>query len=148
MSPVPIALCGKSSSMAASFARSMLPEYEDAVHRELPLLLKGEAFKPKSDIGADNEKAHNAHTTEGPRKPRAIMVGAGFSSEELDDMRKVEGADQVPWLFPDPLKSAGSMLTGPFLMTVIVKRVKSCLQSHGIMEGKEGKANGGEVLSF
>ncbi|KAK3630921.1 hypothetical protein LTR56_017194 [Elasticomyces elasticus] len=147
MAPVPIALCGKSSGMASSFAQSMLPEYEvvhhfqstTAAHKELPPLLRGEAFTPQSDVGTDA-------TSDKPRIPRAIMVGAGFSRSELAEMQKIEGAQNVPWLYPDPLKSAASTLSGPFLMTVIVKRVKSCLKSNGVVEGQETDSKG--TLSF
>jgi hypothetical protein len=134
MAPVPIALCGKNPNMASSFAQSMLPEYEGpyctastckasltqfsvvhhfqstaAARKELPALLRGEAFHPESDVGSD---ARSSHT--GERKiPRAIAVGLGFSKDEVDEMRKVEGADQVAWLYPDKLKSAASALAGP-----------------------------------
>ncbi|KAK3659464.1 hypothetical protein LTR56_001354 [Elasticomyces elasticus] len=160
MAPVPIALCGKSSGMASSFAQSMLPEYEGifdhiferrrrvqrglsaytlpvvhhfqstaAAHKELPPLLQGEAFTPQSDVGTDA-------TSDKPRIPRAIMVGAGFSRSELAEMQEIE----------DPLKSAASTLSGPFLMTVIAKRVKSCLRSNGVVEGQETDSKG--TLSF
>jgi hypothetical protein len=102
----------------------------ESARKELPPLLRGEAFTPESDVGTDAK-------SDKPRIPRAIMVGAGFSESELDDMRKIEGARNVPWLYPDPLKSAASTLSGPFLMTVIVKRVKSCLKSNGVVEGNE-----------
>ncbi|KAK4952443.1 hypothetical protein LTR10_009249 [Elasticomyces elasticus] len=170
MAPVPIALCGKSSGMASSFAQSMLPEYEGifdhiferrrrvqrglsaytlpvvhhfqstaAAHKELPPLLRGEAFTPQSDVGTDA-------TSDKPRIPRAVMVGAGFSRSELAEMQEIEGAQNVPWLYPDPLKSAASTLSGPFLMTVIAKRVKSCLKSNGVVEGQETDSKG--TLSF
>ncbi|KAK3066207.1 hypothetical protein LTR53_017539 [Teratosphaeriaceae sp. CCFEE 6253] len=128
--------------MAGSFAKSMLPEYEVVHHfpstaaarKELPPLLRGEPFTPESDVGAD---AHQSDSR--PRIPRAIMVGAGFSEAELDDMRAIEGGMSVPWLYPDPLKSAVSTLSGPFLMTVICKRVKACLKANGVVEGREGE---------
>ncbi|TKA33480.1 hypothetical protein B0A54_14657 [Friedmanniomyces endolithicus] len=71
------------------------------------------------------------------------MVGAGFSEIELDEMRKIDGAESVPWLYPDPLKSAASALSGPFLMMVIVRRVKGCLRANGIVEGQAGEGKGG-----
>ncbi|KAK5135347.1 hypothetical protein LTR08_005289 [Meristemomyces frigidus] len=138
MAPVPIALCGKSSGMAGSFSQSMLPEYEIVHHfqstaaarEELPPLFRGETVKPSSGVGSNVDSAES-------KKPRAVVVGAGFSRDELDEMRKIEGADSIPWLYPDALKSAASIVTGPFLMTVIVKRAKSCLQTNGVVEGKE-----------
>lgn len=78
--------------------------------------------------------------------PKAIVVGAGFSESELDEMRTIEGAQNLPWLFPDPLKSAASTLTGPFLMKVIVSRAKGCLQSNGLVEGNTPEAKG--IWSF
>ncbi|KAK0345602.1 hypothetical protein LTR91_005588 [Friedmanniomyces endolithicus] len=147
MAPIPIALCGKSSGMAGSFAKSMLPEYEvihhfpstSAAHAELSPLLRGEIFTPQSSVGTDSHRPH----TDKPRIPRAIMVGAGFSESELDEMRQIEGAESVPWLYPDPLKSAASALSGPFLMMVIVRRVKGCLRANGVVEGQEGGAKSG-----
>ena len=161
MAPIPIALCGKSSSMAQSFASSMLPEYESkhstpksngaptdrqtvthhfqstsAVHQELPPLLSGSTIRPSSGVGS------NAESDE-VKIPRAIVVGAGFSRSELDEMRQIEGAQDLPWLYPDPLKSAASMLSGPFLMSVIVKRAKSCLKSNGLEDSKESTTEPG-----
>ncbi|EMC94947.1 hypothetical protein BAUCODRAFT_25094 [Baudoinia panamericana UAMH 10762] len=144
MAPIPIALCGKSSSMATSFSDSMMPEYKvvhhfqstGAVHKELPLLMSGKPFTPESDVGYESD-------AEKRRIPRAVMVGAGFSEAELEDMRKVEGAEKLPWLFPDALKTAASTLSGPFLMDVIVRRVKGCLRYNGLEEGKEGDIKGG-----
>ncbi|KAK4550391.1 hypothetical protein LTR36_003358 [Oleoguttula mirabilis] len=139
MAPVPIALCGKSSSMAGSFVDSMLPEYEivhhfqdtAAVHKDLPPLLRGERATPSSNAGS------NSNADQPTKIPKAVVVGAGFSEAELDEMRTTEGAQSLPWLYPDPLKSAASMLTGPFLMKVIVKRVKGCLKANGLVEGQE-----------
>jgi len=54
-------------------------------------------------------------------------------------MRQIKGADSIPWLYPDPLKTAVTPLAGPFIMTVIVKRAKSCLQSLGLEEKEDGK---------
>ena len=102
----------------------------DAARKELPPLFRGENVKPSSGVGSNVD-------SEDCKVPRAVVVGAGFSRDELDEMRTIEGADSVPWLYPDPIKSAGSILTGPFLMTVIVKRAKSCLQTNGVAEGKE-----------
>ncbi|KAK0946425.1 hypothetical protein LTR29_002187 [Friedmanniomyces endolithicus] len=130
--------------MAGSFAKSMLPEYEvihhfpstSAAQTELPLLLRGSLLTPRSSVGT------NSHASQ-PQIPRAIMVGAGFSEIELDEMRKIDGAESVPWLYPDPLKSAASALSGQFLMMVIVRRVKGCLRANGVVEGEEREGKGG-----
>lgn len=42
-------------------------------------------------------------------------------------------------LDPDMLKTAGTVLTGAFMMAMIVKRAKSSLQSNGLVEGKESE---------
>lgn len=89
-------------------------------------------MKPLSGVGT------NAQTDQ-LKIPQAIMVGRGFSEAELDEMRTAEGARTVPWMYPDPLKSVASMVSGPFLLDVITKRSKACLQSHGLEEGKEVK---------
>lgn len=66
-----------------------------------------------------------------------MVVGRGFSESELQEMRKLEGAHTLPWLYPDPLKSMASTLSGPFLLDAIAKRTKACLGSHGVAEGKD-----------
>jgi len=102
--------------------------------------MRGEKVKPDSGVGSNADSAET-------KIPQAMFVGAGFSESELDDMRKIEGAHDLPWLYPDPVKSALSTLSGPFLMKVIVKRVKSCLETNGLVEGKEPESRGG-IWSF
>ncbi|RMY35499.1 hypothetical protein D0866_04556 [Hortaea werneckii] len=138
MAPIPIGLCGKSSGMASAFSQKLLPEYEIVhhfqstaeVHKQLPALLKGEPIKPASGVGS------NADTLS-TQIPSAMVVGRGFCESELEDMRKLQGADTLPWLYPDPLKSMASTLSGPFLLDAIAKRTKACLGAHGLAEGKD-----------
>ena len=63
----------------------------DAVSEELPKLLNGEQVKPQSGEGTNAE-------SDKTRIPKAIIVGAGFSRVELDEMREVKGATSLPWL--------------------------------------------------
>ncbi|RMX89504.1 hypothetical protein D0869_00824 [Hortaea werneckii] len=155
MAPIPIGLCGKSSGMASAFSRKLLPEYQIVslkvvhhfqstaeVHKQLPALLKGEPIKPASGVGTN---ADNPST----QIPLAMVVGKGFSESELEEMRKLEGADTLPWLYPDPLKSMASTLSGPFLLDAIAKRTKACLGAHGVAEGKDvGREERGKVYYF
>lgn len=66
-----------------------------------------------------------------------MVVGRGFSESELQEMRTLEGALTLPWLYPDPLKSMVSTLSGPFLLEAIARRTKACLGAHGVAEGKD-----------
>jgi hypothetical protein len=75
------------------------------------------------------------------------MVGASFSEAELEDMRNIPGGETVPWLYSDPLKSVGSVLTGPLLLQNIASRVKACLEANGVVEGAKVKGKG-EILRF
>ncbi|RMY34686.1 hypothetical protein D0865_14116 [Hortaea werneckii] len=145
MAPIPIGLCGKSSGMASAFSQKLLPEYETnpsivkvvhhfqstaEVHKQLPALLKGEPIQPASGVGTNVD-------TPSTQIPLAMVVGRGFSESELEEMRTLQGADTLPWLYPDPLKSMASTLSGPFLLDAIAKRTKACLGSHGVAEGKD-----------
>ncbi|KAH9840476.1 allantoate permease [Teratosphaeria destructans] len=126
--------------MATSFTENLLPEYDIVHHfdsvasarQELPSLLRGEAVKPQSGVGS------NFHASQ-PCIPKAIVVGAGFSEDEVGELRKIEGANTLPWLYPDTVRSVGSILTGPFLLDSIASRVKSCLQANGIVEDQEAQ---------
>ena len=89
-------------------------------------------MKPQSGLGTNAE-------SEKIQAPKAIIVGAGFSKEELEDVRGCDGGDTVPWLYPDPVKSAGSMIRGPWLLSHIATRAKQCMQSNGLVEGKENE---------
>jgi hypothetical protein len=114
-----------------------------AVAAELPSLLKGQTVKPSSGLGKNAE-------SEKSQAPKAIVVGAGFSRSELGEMRELEGAKSVPWLYPDMTKMAGTgvrTLFGGDFMTSIVNRAKSSMQSHGLVEGKESEVKP-EVWGF
>jgi hypothetical protein len=106
-----------------------------AVQNELPFLLKGQDVKPSSGLGS------NVNTTK-PVAPKAIIVGAGFSRQELDEMRLLEGCKDVPWLYPAASKMAQTGLGAVFgkdFMTSIIERAKTTMQKHGLVEGKEGE---------
>lgn len=157
--PIPVALCGKNPIMASHFTEVMGLEYygraanlttnihsslitnlvshvfhhPSAVSSELPGLLRGDAVKPSSDLGT-NASADKTIA------PKAVIVGAGFSRSELDQMLKLEGAGSIPWLYPSALKMAqtgASTLFGGDFMSSIVNRAKSTMREHGLVEGKE-----------
>ena len=79
--------------------------------------------------------------------PKAIIVGAGFSKVELNDIRSCEGGKSIPWLYPDPLKSAKTPFFGPFFMSYIVRRAKNCMEHNGLVDGKLDQVKP-EVWSF
>ncbi|KAM0712521.1 hypothetical protein Q7P37_011618 [Cladosporium fusiforme] len=146
MAPIPVALCGKNPNMAASFANhsAMGPEYHVvhvfhtplAVQTELPPLLLGKNIKPSSNLGS-NATSNQAEA------PKAIIVGAGFSRQELDVMRMLEGCETLPWLYPSPAKMAQTGLGAVFgkdFMTSIIERAKSAMVQNGLVEGREGES--------
>lgn len=101
----------------------------------MPLLLRGEHIKPSSGLGT------NANATQSVA-PKAVIVGAGFSKEELDEMRQMQGCKNLPWLYPSPLKMAGtgfSALVGKDFMASVIERSKATMKQNGLVEGKEGR---------
>ncbi|GAB7364108.1 hypothetical protein MBLNU230_g4660t1 [Neophaeotheca triangularis] len=152
MAPIAVALCGKSPSMATSFLPAMQPEYEithvfhtpSAVKSELPSLIANLPTKPSSGLGSNAENAIS-------KPPRAIIVGAGFSRAELDDMKTCAGGGSVPWLYPDTLKMAATPLHAMAeggVIGHIADRAKTVLREKGLVEGSEGEGRGGEVWTF
>jgi hypothetical protein len=104
-----------------------------AVQNELPFLLKGQDIQPSSGLGS------NANTSK-PVVPKAIIVGAGFSRKELDEMRLLEGSKDVPWLYPAASKMAQTglgALVGKDFMTSIIERAKATMKKNGLVEGEE-----------
>lgn len=90
-------------------------------------------IKPSSNLGT-NASADKTIA------PKAIIVGAGFSRSELDQMLKLDGAKEIPWLYPSALKMAqtgASTMFGGDFMSSIVNRAKSTMREHGLVEGQE-----------
>lgn len=113
-----------------------------AVQNELPFLLQGQDVKPSSGLGSNASGKSTA--------PKAIIVGAGFSRKELDEMRLLQGCRDLPWLFPAAYKMAGTGLSvalGKDFMTSIIERSKATLKQNGLVEGKEGEVKP-DVWSF
>lgn len=101
----------------------------------MPLLLRGENVKPSSGLGTNAGASQSV-------APKAVIVGAGFSKEELDEMRQMQGCEDLPWLYPSPIKSAGtgfSALVGKDFMASVVERSKATMKQNGLVEGKEGQ---------
>jgi hypothetical protein len=100
---------------------------------ELTALLNGEHVRPLSGLGSNTDA-----TT--PTTPRAIIVGAGFTRSELDEMRNILNGDSVPWLYPGVVGMASTAMAamrGNF-MESIVNRAKSTMKKNGLVEGNEG----------
>jgi len=142
MSPIPVLLCGKSPTLASSFAKSLLPNYE-VVHichslaaglREIPQVLRGVPVSSESDIGSNVESGKSTI-------PEAVIVGKGFSEEEVNELRNAEGVQNVPWLIPDDKKMTWTRIGkaaatgGVALPGIIAERVISCMREHGLVPG-------------
>lgn len=78
--------------------------------------------------------------------PKAVVIGKGFSEEEMDEIVKAgEAANKgkVAWLLPDDdkftayMKAKAILSVGTMLPTVIADRVKICLEEHGVKPGKD-----------
>lgn len=103
------------------------------------MLLRATPTHPSSNLGS------NASRSERDRRiPQAIIVGKGFSDEEVQEMRNIEGlAGKVPWLLPDTGKFTWTMMAkamataGTALPVVIAERAANCLKENGLAPGKE-----------
>lgn len=154
-SPIPILLCGKSSTLATTFSASLATlssDYEivhvihtvEAGLRELPVLLRGDRVEqPETQIACKHVR------------PQAIVVGKGYSDEEVEQLRRgVEGSGKVPWLLADDAKMTWTRIAkvavtaGTALPVVVAQRVIDCMQEHGIVPGKEWKVEDGTVWGF
>lgn len=160
MAPIPLAMCGKVTPHAQSFAQHMLPEYEivfrfssvDEYRSSISALMRGEPVNPSTGIGTNTDNPN-------PRIPVAMFVGGGFSAEELQDMMSAPEAKSLPWINPgeqgrQEVRAKGDLMSrehqtqgpGKGMMEIVVGRVKECLRSHGIVEGNEGwQGHGGEL---
>lgn len=57
-------------------------------------------------------------------------------------MRLMTGCKDLPWLYPSPMKMAGTglgALVGKDFMTSIIERSKATMKQNGLVEGKEGE---------
>ena len=103
------------------------------MRNELPLLLQGQDIKPSSGLGGN---ASNSKSV----APKAVIVGAGFSRTELDEMRLFPGCKDLPWLYPAGYKMAQTGLGAMFgkdFMTSIIERSKATMKENGLVKGKE-----------
>ena len=126
---IPIAMCGKMPHLAASFST----------------LMRGEKISsPQSSVGSNISQDRTS-----PEIPKAIFVGAGFTEEELQEMRLTPEGSNIPWLAPHPNRKDeaqkreqdGSPMS---MMEMIVSRVKRCLREQvGLVEGKEANVKPG-----
>lgn len=98
---------------------------------ELPLLVAGKSVSPESGLGSNL-------TSSEPLNPRLIFAGAGFSKEEVEEMRQIEALRTLPWLVAIP-KGAS-----PPPMQQIVIRVKAALATHGFVPRGALEKSGGE----
>lgn len=82
-------------------------------------------------------------------QPKAIVVGKGFSEEEMDKLRELVPAGNVPWLLPDDSKMTWTRIgkaagtAGLALPGIIAQRVIECMEEHGVVPGSDVKTEGG-----
>ncbi|KAF2122168.1 hypothetical protein BDV96DRAFT_594090 [Lophiotrema nucula] len=148
MGSIPVMLCGKNPTMASNFSDAMKPEYDvvhvchslEAFKTEIPALVnRTSPPKPSSGMGSNNDQAAHDYQV-----PKAIVVGKGFSEDEIKEMQSIESLKgKVVWLLPDTGKFTWGMIGkavvtgGTALPGVIAERAKKCLESNGMVAGKE-----------
>ncbi|KAH0340778.1 hypothetical protein KCU81_g6693, partial [Aureobasidium melanogenum] len=128
--PVPIALCGKSATMASSFSSALKPQGYEVVHtcHDLPTAKSSLPSLLSSSTG-----------------PVAVVIGKGFYESEMQEIietcKREKGAEKTVWLLPDDDKftafmkvkavaSAGTMLPG-----LIAERAAAALKENGVVGG-------------
>ncbi|KAH9208056.1 hypothetical protein DL95DRAFT_481498 [Leptodontidium sp. 2 PMI_412] len=77
-----------------------LIESVSTARHELPLLLSN---SPKSSIitPASTKGSNTIRSTSQQQKPVAVIFGGGFTPDEFEELRKLEGGEKVPWLKAD-----------------------------------------------
>lgn len=114
----------------------------EAAISEIPPLLRGEPIRPGSKLGSNMDSGKIA-------VPKAIVVGKGFSDEEMETLRDKVPAGSVPWLLPDDGKMTWTRIGkaagtgGIALPGIIADRVVECLEEHGLVPGSDVKTDGG-----
>ncbi|EPQ58797.1 hypothetical protein GLOTRDRAFT_119219 [Gloeophyllum trabeum ATCC 11539] len=113
---IPIMVTGKPQLVAhPDLPRRLLngvrPKYEiahfcfsaEAFADEFPKVIKGESYAVSSgvgtNVGSEVWKRRLMKTGAASlRKPKASVVGGGMTDEEFEQMKSVEGADQIKWV--------------------------------------------------
>ncbi|KAH0365852.1 hypothetical protein KCU65_g5823, partial [Aureobasidium melanogenum] len=127
--PVPIALCGKSATMASSFSDALKPQGYEVVHT-------------CHDISSAKSSLPSLLTSS--TGPFAVVIGKGFYESEMQEIIQTcreQGAQNTVWLLPDDDKftafmkvkavaSAGTMLPG-----MIAERAAEALKENGVVGG-------------
>lgn len=97
---------------------------------------------PSSNLGSNATREETER-----RVPQAIIVGKGFSDEEVQQMQALEGlAGKVPWLLPDTSKFTWTMMVkavatgGTALPAVVAERAANCMKENGLVPGNSLKA--------
>ena len=97
---------------------------------ELPMIIHGEIVVPRSGLGSEAGENHERQA------PVAVIVGAGFSEDEVKEMRQIDNADRVPWFHGNPDLVDLSQFEGGIPPTSsIAKRCKVVLARQQIAPG-------------
>lgn len=99
---------------------------------ELPRILAGETLKPSSGLGSDAQSPRAS-------KPEAVVVGAGYSVEEVQELQKISGAETVPWFRGNPDLTNFSKFRDSIPPTShIAERAKAVMKSHEVDAAHSG----------
>ncbi|KAF2867544.1 hypothetical protein BDV95DRAFT_582356 [Massariosphaeria phaeospora] len=141
--PLPVVLCGKTEQIGAGVIATLKPEFE-VIHfvltpeggkAQIPTILSGQKdVTTDSTLGTKNYE----------QTPVAILIGAGYDDQALDEMRAAaKDAKAVPWLRPDVTKPAPPL--GPEYGKALVARIKETIKDLS----EQGKLeNNGDVVWY
>ncbi|KAG4424620.1 hypothetical protein IFR04_002330, partial [Cadophora malorum] len=109
---LPVVLFGKLPLVTTTQTEALLPEI-DVIHlieslstakSELSLLLSpssSPSIPPQPITPASKKGSNTQRPPSHQRRPLAVIVGGGFTPEEFEELREIEGAESVPWLRAD-----------------------------------------------
>ncbi|KAK9321570.1 hypothetical protein V1517DRAFT_326022 [Lipomyces orientalis] len=123
--PLPVIVCGKSTTIANSVITALKPEYE-VIHVILSPA-QGVAQIPGLLLGKNPGELDNIGTRNYSQKAIALVTGAGYDDDAIAEMRgAAKGTTSVPWLRPDMNRPAPPL--GPGYGEALVIRVKETLK--------------------
>ncbi|KAI1322181.1 hypothetical protein F5Y16DRAFT_404750 [Xylariaceae sp. FL0255] len=124
MAPTPLLVIGRTMQIGTVVTELLKPEYEvihfmlgaDAAKKQMPPLLRGESVTSDTELG----------TKDYSRPPVAVILGAGYSDDDVADIMKTAGGIRpMPWLQCDTTKPTPPL--GPEYGKTLVMRVKELL---------------------
>ncbi|KAK0111176.1 hypothetical protein ONS95_001552 [Cadophora gregata] len=149
---MPVVLFGKLPVVTTPMTEALKPEV-DVIHliesvttarSELPLILSSSS-KPNKITPTSQTGSNTLRPDSEQRRPVAVIVGGGFTPEEFEELRGLEGGETVTWLRADnSLVPESEWPPNPVYPGRAAGRVKEVLRREGILGGErdEGEVKG------